>query len=177
MADYPEAFVTDGPEGLVLHDQAAMAVAEVVADKNRHAAAMLCAEVLQQDQGRMAHFARRVSELGLSPSEVLIVLLAVDDPVGGPLVDILMPGHDWAPIRASGQKPYGRGLAMRAGIAEMLSQVYPLLAQQLAAIHGLAVLVLDAGYGLVVPAEGGALWPRSTSASRRAASARWMPGT
>lgn len=91
---------------------------------------------------RVQHFTGRIRDLGLSPTEYLIVILNVDDPNGAALAEILMPGHDWSPIRASGQVPFARGLASRPALQDVLIGEP---ASELAKINGVAVLAMDRG--------------------------------
>src|SRR6185436_4774477 len=49
----------------------------------------------------------------------VVVLLNVDDVHGGPIADMLMPGHNWQEIRDRGEVPFARGLAMRSGIQNL----------------------------------------------------------
>ena len=75
------------------------------------------------------------------------------------LADALMPGHDWAAVRAAGQVPYARGLADRAGMVAALERFAPKAANALArlACRGeLGVLVVDHGVACVFGAESGA---------------------
>ena len=92
------------------------------------------------EQGdRVAHFVQRSRELGMAPSETLIVILSMDDRCGAVLGDILMPGHDWDAIRRTGLRPFARGLAGRAGLTaggDMFG---------IGKIEGIAVLVMDDG--------------------------------
>lgn len=80
--------------------------------------------LLSEYEARLAHFARRARALGRDPSELVIVLLEVDDAVGGALAEALMPGHDWGPIRARGERPVALGLAGKRGVAEVVSRVW-----------------------------------------------------
>lgn len=68
------------------------------------------------------HFAIRVREQGRDPAAMVIVILEVDDPLGGAVANRLMPGHDWQPIRDRGQMPVACGLAMKAGIAVVVGR-------------------------------------------------------
>lgn len=81
-------------------------------------------DLLAAYKPRVAHFARRVRALGRDPASVVIVLLEVDDPVGGALAGALMPNHDWAPIRARGERPIAQGLAEKRGVAEVVRRVW-----------------------------------------------------
>lgn len=102
-------------------------------------------KVYKQQADRIAHFRQRVVDLGLTSAKVVIVLLCVDDRAGAELADALMPGTDWNAIRATGQVPYARGLAGRAGIMEALDCIDMVAASKLRKAQGLAVVVVDAG--------------------------------
>ncbi len=80
--------------------------------------------LLSAYEPRLAHFARRVRALGRDPTTLVIVVLEVDDPVGGALADALMPGHDWQAIRARGEMPVACGLAEKRGVAEAVRRVW-----------------------------------------------------
>ena len=78
---------------------------------------------------------------------MIITIINVDDHHGGPLAEILMPGHDWQSYRDQGMIPYARGLAGRGGIEEALALFDPEAAEKLA-IWGsseVAVVVVDHG--------------------------------
>lgn len=136
MSGSPTAYINDRGELVDPHAVAIIAAVE------QHA----CREMLKTLHAeRVAHFARRIAELGRDPSEVVIVVLNVDDPVGGLLAAALMPGHDWDAIRAQGQVPFARGLATREPLQEMLDAAEPDAGAALRAISGVAVVMMDRG--------------------------------
>lgn len=108
--DETRAVFRDG----VLYDPMAMAVARAV---ERHNSLL----GLRAGPGHLGHrdaierFLRRALERMILPADTLIVVLNVDDPIGGALAEVLMPGHDWDAIRATGDVPYARGIVERAG--------------------------------------------------------------
>jgi len=53
---------------------------------------------------------QRMVALGKTGADTLILIAAVDDPVGGPMCNILLPNEDWNKYRELGQIPVGRGL-------------------------------------------------------------------
>jgi len=108
-----EARVVNTNNGPTLIDPDAIAVIRAVEKHN-------CRIDFELNADRVAHFKRRVAERGDSPADIVIVVLDVEDAAGGALADVLMPGYDWASIRARGEKPYARGLAGRDGIAKAL---------------------------------------------------------
>lgn len=133
---------------LVLDDPEALGVIRAVEKHNLRT-------LLDQNRERVEHFTRRADELGRSPLDVVIVILAVDDPFGGALADALMPGHDWQAIRARGEIPLARGLAGRAGIQDALDSVDPEAGKKLWASESLSVVVVDRGVAEVFPAVEG----------------------
>lgn len=121
MTERPEAYVTRNAAGeLVLVDAVAAGVIAAVEAHNRRIALTQCRTLHILNLDVVARFARRMVERELTPAEVVIVLIVVDDPNGGPIVAELMPGHDWSAIRATGAQPIARGLAERGGIQDAL---------------------------------------------------------
>lgn len=124
--DQPTATVYRLPTGeIVLNDPVAVSIWQVLTDPDRK-------DAYEQSKDRVGHFVKRMEELGKSPELTVIVLLQVDDTVGGMLADALMPGHNWNEIRGRGEEPYARGLASREPIRRILETVYPDAAQILA---------------------------------------------
>lgn len=123
----------------VLHDDVA---AEIIWAVERENVRRSLADV---HRDRVEHFARRIAELGSSPSDVAIVVLNVDDHQGGQLAEALMPGHDWSQIRACGETPFARGLVKRPGLQELLDGTCVSAAAELRGIAGLAVVTMDRG--------------------------------
>lgn len=147
-----QATVQEVDGQLVLIDPEAVAVARVVGIHN-------CKHTFKINQERIDYFAER-SRLQ-PPGSVVIVILNMDDPVGAVLGDALMPGHDWASIRAQGQIPFARGLAQRFGVADFIAE-YDV--ESLAALEALdhiptdyksqlPVVVIDHGVVAVFPAS------------------------
>lgn len=131
---------------LVLDDPQALAVFRTVNKAN-------CRNTFDINLDRVAHFKGRMTERGLSPDDVVIVLVNVDDVNGGPLADALMPGTDWQQFRNQGQVPFARGLAGRPGIQEILAAFDKEAAEKLEAMPGTsAVVVVDHGVAEVFPA-------------------------
>lgn len=124
---------------VVIDDPDARAVMRAVARHN-------CRELVRTHMvDRVSHFARRIAELGRNPADVMIVVLDVDDPAGGALAEVLMPAHDWQAYRDRGEVPFARGLAEREPIQMFLREYDAQAAGDLAAIAGVAVLVMDFG--------------------------------
>jgi len=82
-----------------------------------------CQDIFNINTERVAHFRERARVLNKSSDEVVIVILCVDDRLGGPIADSLMPGYDWQKIRDSNDIPYARGLAGRDGIQGVLASI------------------------------------------------------
>lgn len=124
---------------LVLDDPDALGMIKAVGQAN-------CKETLSTQLDRVQHFVRRIDERGLTTDDVVIGLLNVDDPHGGPLADILMPDYDWQAVRDRGEIPFARGLAHRAGIQGAVDLVDTNVGARLRAIRGNpAVVVMDHG--------------------------------
>lgn len=130
---------------LVLDDPEAVAVISAVSKHN-------CKNTLELNADRVEHFKRRLAERGMTADQAVIVLLNVDDVHGGPLADILMPGHNWQEIRDRGEVPFARGLAMRDGIQEALSTFDKDAATKLQSMADVAVVVVDHGVAEVFAA-------------------------
>jgi hypothetical protein len=138
MSDKPRAIVREVNGQLVLDDPDALAVARAVAKHN-------CRLTLEAHADRVAHFIQRVSERSLDPLSVVIVLLNVDDPQGGAVADVLMPGHDWQAYRDRGERPYARGLATREGMQQVLDSIDTEAATKLRAGESVPIVVMDYG--------------------------------
>ena len=126
---------------LVLEDPDALAMIKAVARHNCHL-------TFEGQVERVAHFKRRIAEKGLSPNDVVIVLLNVNDSHGKMLADILMPGQDamWQSMRDEGQIPFARGLAAREGIETAITALDQEIGDKLSAMKGkVAVVVVDHG--------------------------------
>jgi hypothetical protein len=134
----PQARVYEKDGVLVLDDPQAVAVARAVAKYN-------CKLLLGFNLERARHFVSRMKERGDSPKDVLITIINVDDPCGGMLADVLMPGHDWQAYRDRGEKPIARGLAAREGIEEALDVIDAEAAKKLRETEGVVIVVIEDG--------------------------------
>jgi len=143
--DYPQAVVREIDGQLVLNDPVAVGVIHAVSKHN-------CRSTLELNADRVEHFKGRLADRGLTASDAVIVLLNVDDGHGGPLADILMPGHNWQEIRDRGEVPFARGLAMREGIQEALGTFDEEAAAKLRDMTNVAVVVVDHGVAEVFTA-------------------------
>jgi len=143
--DATGAVVREADGQLVLDDPVAVAVISAVEKHN-------CRNTLEMNADRVEHFKRRLKELGMTPDQAVIVLLNVDDVHGGPLAEILMPGHNWQEIRDQGEVPFARGLAAREGIQDILANFDADAATKLRGMTGVAVVVVDRGVAEVFAA-------------------------
>lgn len=143
--DEPQAVVREVNGQLVLDDPAALGMIQAVEAHNRGIAKKNCAVFLEQNRDRIAHFVERMKVLGRTPEEVVIVVIDVDDHNGGPIAELLMPGHNWQQERDKGLVPVARGLAERAGIQEVLQLIDAAAAEYLQSIKGPAVVVISDG--------------------------------
>ena len=141
----PRAVVREIEGQLVLDDPDALAVMRVVKKHN-------CRGTLELNADRITHFKQRLTERGLTASDVVIVLVNVDDAHGGPLADALMPGMNWQEICDRGEVPFARGLAGRDGIQKALAVFDQEAAAKLQEMTGVAVVVVDRGVAEVFPA-------------------------
>lgn len=138
MSEQPRAWVEMVNGQPVLHDPDALAMIKAVARHN-------CRNTLLINKDRAQHFEKRMTEKGLAPADVVIVILNVDDENGGQLANILMPEMDWQAMRDQGLVPFARGLAVREGIAALVTGLDPEIGEKLKAISGVAAVVMDHG--------------------------------
>ncbi len=126
---YPDAYVTTGPNGeLVLVDPAAEGMIAAVEAHNLKIAKRNCQTFFEQQKDRVEHFIGRMKARNLTQKDVVIVLVDVDDPSGGPLAKLLMPDtppEHWQQFRDKGQVPIARGLAIRDGLQEFVDLLDP----------------------------------------------------
>ena len=67
-------------------------------------------------------------------------------PFGGPIADMLMPGHDWQQYRDRGEIPFARGLAGREGMQSILDELSHAEGDKLrGAGDAVTVIVMDHG--------------------------------
>ncbi len=124
----------------VLRDPHALAVIHAVEREN-------CRRILVNEfMEPLQRFAMRMRERGLTMAQAMLVSFNVDEPVGAAFADEMMPGYAWDEIRAKGQVPYARGIAMRDGLQEVLDANFPHAGASLRAItEDVAILVADRG--------------------------------
>lgn len=70
-----------------------------------------------------------------NPSELVMVVIYVDDPAWTDIAKELMPGHDyeWQKYRAQGQMPIAQGAVSADSIQGYISSVVPALAEPIKA--------------------------------------------
>ena len=153
MSNKPTARVVGTlPDGtILLEDPEALGAIAAVEAHNYHIHKKNCELTFSTQANRVQHFVSRIKERGDDPMNVVITLINVDDPHGGPLADILMPGINWQHFRDQGQVPYARGLAERQGIQNILGTIDSLAAKKLKNIQGIACVVVDWGVADVFP--------------------------
>lgn len=134
----PRATVREIDGQIVLDDPDAVAMIRAVAKHN-------CRNTFDMNADRVTHFVRRIAERQLSPADVVIVLLNVDDRNGALIANGLMPVHDWQAYRDRGEIPFARGLAGRDGIQGVLELFDAEAAAKLRDAAGIAVVVVDHG--------------------------------
>lgn len=146
--DQPQATVREIDGQLVLEDPQAIAVIKAVGRHN-------CVATFEANRERVAHFAKRAEERR-NAIPLVMVLLNVDDPLGGAIAELLMPGNAraWQGFRDAGQVPFARGLAGREGMQELIDSEAPEVAGKLREITDvLPVIVMDHGAVEVFRAE------------------------
>lgn len=141
----PSAVVREIGGQLVLDDPVAVAMINAVEKHN-------CCNTLELNIDRVEHFKQRLTERGMTPDQAVIVILNVDDVHGGPIAEMLMPGHNWQEIRDRGEVPFARGLAMRNGIQGALEIFDQDAATKLQNMNDVAVVVVDHGVAEVFKA-------------------------
>jgi hypothetical protein len=136
----PRATVYKVGDTYVIDDPDARGVMRAVAREN-------CRRLVREHLlGRVKYFVDRISSVhGKTGADYLVVQINVDDELGGQMAAELMPGHDWQAYRDRGEVPHARGLVERPSMQAALAEVDPIAAEQLAAIAGVAVLVVDFG--------------------------------
>lgn len=133
--DGPRATVHEVDGALVMDDPDALGLIIAIEKHN-------CRSTLLLNTERVIHFITRMAALGKTVDEVVIVIINVDDPHGGPLADMLMPGTDWQAFRDVGEVPFARGLADRDGIHAALMHFDEMAAEKLTTASGNAIVVV-----------------------------------
>jgi hypothetical protein len=146
MNEEPRATVRNIDGQIVLDDPDGLALMKAVEKHN-------CRNTLLAQAERVEHFARLAAEMGRS--DLVIVLLNVNDREASVLANALMPGANWQQYIDRGEIPCARGLAERAGVVGFLVAIDDQeTASKLEAMTELAVLVMDRGVAEVFLAKG-----------------------
>lgn len=131
----PKATVRQVGDQLVLDDPVALGMIQGIEKYN-------CRETLLMNIERVIHFIGRMAALEKTSQDVVIVILNVDDPHGGPIAEMLMPGEDWQAYRDRGEVPFARGLVDREGMQDILAHFDDLAAEKLQAAEANAIVVV-----------------------------------
>ena len=154
MSERPRATVEEIDGQLVLNDPDALEVIRAIGKHN-------CKSTLDDNEERIAHFVKRVEELGRTGEDTVIVILNVNDYYGKSFVEAVMPGQDaiWQDYRDKGMIPYARGLAERGGIQGMLEVIDKEAAAKLEIItEGIGIVVVDHEVAEVWKAKPDEIW-------------------
>ncbi len=81
-------------------------------------------EVYNINRDRLAELALRAKAKETKESKFVVICIDANDSTWTPLVDILMPGHDWQSMRNRGEHPFARGVVPR-GLVEEVAKMYP----------------------------------------------------
>ena len=107
------------------------------------------AEFYLLNEERLSKLAKRAQEKATETGvEQGVICIDVDDPTWMPIVDTLLPGHDWESYRVCGERPVARGVVPRALLEETV-KFYP--AAEDLATDRVNILVLAAGGIAVIP--------------------------
>lgn len=71
---------------------------------------------------RLLELRNRAVEKG---PDFVVACFDVDDRIWTPVVEQLMPGHDWDVYRRRGETPIARGVVPRGFIVELIATTYP----------------------------------------------------
>lgn len=142
--NYPVATIKEVDGHLVLDDPHALAMIHTIEKAN-------CRAIYELNTDRIFHFKKRIEEQLLSPKEVVIMVINVDDYNGGLVADILMPNYNWQETRDKGETPVARGLASRDGMQELLKSFDKEASEKLVKFQGVAVVVIDCGVAEIFP--------------------------
>jgi len=135
--------IVDGQ--IVLDDPDALAMIRAIEKHN-------CKGMFTLNKERVRYFVDRIRQR-YSPKQVVITLINVDDPHGGPIADMLMPGQDWQTYRDRGEMPIARGIADRKSIEEVLALFDVEAADKLRRNEGVAIVVVDRGVAEIFAPE------------------------
>lgn len=137
--DY-QAYVTVIDGKTVLIDPVGYAVIQAVNKIN-------CENTYIAQMDKIKHFKNRITEKGLNPDNVVIIVINVDSPYGPEIADAIMPGHNWQQYRDKGEVPFATGLAIKEGMIEMIALFDKEASEKVTQIKGVPVIVVN--YGVV----------------------------
>lgn len=104
-----------------------------------------CRRLYEESRDKITYYLGRFEPNDVTFETSVIVIINVDDPNGRLLAGMLMPAADMHAIRARGETPIMRGLAMRDGMQEALEIFDPEAADKLKTFDGPAIVVVDQG--------------------------------
>ncbi|NCS99710.1 hypothetical protein GW765_01880 [Candidatus Parcubacteria bacterium] len=136
--EYSIAYVKEIDGELVLIDPVAVELIDAINKAN-------CFKTMQGQITRVQHFRKRMKELGKDPKDTIIVLINVDEELGGPLADVLTPDVDWQKFRDNGETPFSRGLTAKESIVSYVQIFDEKVAELLRSTDKETVLVIDHG--------------------------------
>ncbi len=127
---------------LIIDDPVALAVIRTLGKFD-------CKKTYDAQLERILHFRKRVTELEKTSEEVVIVVINVDDPYGGPFAEVLMPNTNWQEFRDKNEIPYARGIVFREPVQEYLETFDDEAAKELSESKKLAVVIIDHGVAAI----------------------------
>ena len=113
------------------------------------------AQFAELNRDRLTQLAARAREKTKEGEAQCVVCVDVDDPTWTPLVEMLMPGHDWDVYRNRGEKPVARGVVPQDLIEAVVQETYP-AAGEFHKSRITNVVILAAGGAMIIGDAGGA---------------------
>lgn len=108
------------------------------------------AEFYGLNEERLAQLAEKARVKSVETSVAYsVVCIDVDDKTWTPLVDALMPNHDWEQYRSRGERPVARGIVPRYLLADTIKSMYPAAGKLTA--DAINICVFAAGGIAVIP--------------------------
>lgn len=104
-----------------------------------------CYATLKVQEDRVRYFMKRIGERGMTGKDLVVLVINVNDEVGGQWAADLMPNENWQTIRDNGAIPVARGLGTRDSVEAALQDECPEAAKELQAIDDIAIIVIDFG--------------------------------
>ena len=107
-------------------------------------------QLFMLNEERLRQLAKRARVKSLEESGPQgVICIDVDDPTWTPLVDMLMPGHDWDAFRARGEKPFARGVVPLELIETVAKEFYPAVGE-FSSRDGVVNMAVFAAYGVSI---------------------------